>query len=455
MPVIWNLKRWLAVEHNIYRPTELQALLAAEAGVQLSLPAISSLLNKKPDALRLHTIQALCNALHCTLSDFCEILPDDSRAPLHLRSTSPLMSMVREQKIRYQVAEAMGESSSQQEIEIDPTMRRIILRILEEQGLVPRNPVPARTTPRTRLIGMLIPTWAWPLIPDLTRGIVEVVTQTAYDLVLYSLNEDDPQRDAGEVIDRLLAAQLTAGLLAVFPGRVSPLLTALYQQGFPVVTIDDQREPSTPWVSADNATGAYQAVSHLVKLGHRRIAHIKGPAEYLVSQERYAGYSRALREAGIEPDPRLVLQGDFLPPSGRACASALFSLPPEQRPTAIFAASDQMAYGVITAAEACGLAIPRDVALIGFDDDAPSAHVHPALTTVRQPYFEMGQQGIKLLMSLLNAAEQPGGTVAAMEAHMHGAGQSVHLQLDTHLIVRASCGADYHIAVSSTDEALL
>jgi DNA-binding Xre family transcriptional regulator len=76
MPIIWNLKKWLAVEHDIYRPSELQALLAEKAGVQLSLQAVSALINGKPNALRLQTIQAVCDALECKLSDFCEVLPN-------------------------------------------------------------------------------------------------------------------------------------------------------------------------------------------------------------------------------------------------------------------------------------------------------------------------------------------------------------------------------------------
>lgn len=76
MPVVWNLKKWLAVERDIYRPVELQALLVEKVGVQLSLQAISALINGKPSALRIQTIQALCNALDCKLSDFCEVLPD-------------------------------------------------------------------------------------------------------------------------------------------------------------------------------------------------------------------------------------------------------------------------------------------------------------------------------------------------------------------------------------------
>src|SRR5947209_3218679 len=310
--------------------------------------------------------------------------------------------------------------------DVDPATREHILHIIEEQHFVPSTTASGLAGGRSRLIGMLIPAWAWPLIPDLTPGIVEIVKQTPYELVLYSINDEDIERDRSEVINRLLASQLTAGLLAIFPNRASQHLTQLYKQGFPVVIIDDQEVQVTPWVGADNTTGAYTAVRHLVNLGHRRIGHIRGPSEYLVSHDRYNGYCQALLEAAITPDPELVLggEGDFLPPTGRECASRFFELPPEKRPTAIFASSDQMAYGVLVAAEEYGLSIPRDVALVGFDDDAPSAHTRPALTTVRQPYFEMGQRGIELLLSMLDTPVTPAhsrGSSANAEETTRGA----------------------------------
>ena len=269
--------------------------------------------------------------------------------------------------------------------------------------------------------------------------IMEIVKQTQYDMVLYSINDEDLERDRSEVINRLLASQLTAGLLAIFPNHVSQHLTRLYNQGFPVVIIDDQEVQTTPWVGADNTTGAYKAVRHLINLGHRRIAHIQGPKEYLVSHDRYNGYLHALQEAGITPDPELVLEGDFLPPSGRACASILFQLPAEKRPTAIFASSDEMAYGVISAAEEYGLSIPRDITLVGFDDDPLSLHTRPALTTVRQPFFEMGQRGIQLLLSLLDT--QPGS-------------QPTRILLPTSLIVRESCGANLQSSVPTSSDTI-
>src|SRR5437870_2795807 len=239
--------------------------------------------------------------------------------------------------------------------DVDPATRERILSLIEEQGFVSCITASGLAGGRNRLIGMLIPSLTWPLIPDLIRGIADAVEPTPYELVLYSIKDEDLERDRSEVISRLLATQLTAGLLAVFPARASQQLTRLYQQGFPVVIIDDQLEQTTPWVGTDNTAGAYMAVRHLIKLGHRRIAHIQGPHEYLASHDRYNGYHQALLEEGITPDPELVLEGDFMPPTGRSCAKKLFELPPEKRPTAIFAATDQMAYGVLSAAEEHGI----------------------------------------------------------------------------------------------------
>lgn len=326
--------------------------------------------------------------------------------------------------------------------DVDPATRERILRIIEEQSFIPSMAAAGLASGRRPLIGMLIPSFSWPLIPELMRGVADVLEDTSYELVLYSIKDTDREQDHSEVINRVLATQLTAGVLAVFPGTASQDLTRLYNQGFPVVIVDDQRAQSTPWISIDNMTGAYMVVKHLIRLGHRRIAHIAGPPAYRASHERYEGYRKALHEFGIAPDPELTLEGDFKPPSGRACAKQFFTLPPEKRPTAIFAATDEMAYGVISAAEEYGLSIPGDIALVGFDDDAPSAHVHPSLTTVRQPYYEMGEQGLKLLLSLLDTPHST-GSISSRSVRQAGEEASpTRILLQTSLVVRASCGAD-------------
>lgn len=326
--------------------------------------------------------------------------------------------------------------------DVDRATRERVLRIIDEQGYVPSLTAAGLAGGRNRLLGMLLPVFTWPIIPDLIRGISEILNQTPYELVLYTFNDEDLSRDRRDIINRLVATNLTAGLLGVFPGGLSNQLTELYHQGVPVVIIDDQQAQVTPWVRADNVTGAYDVVRHLTQLGHRRIAHIQGPAEYLASHDRHRGYLRALEEAGVTPDPALILAGDFLPQSGYAGALQLFDMPPESRPTAIFAAADQTAYGVLRAAEERSIAIPKDIALVGFDDDAPSAHVLPPLTTVRQPSFEMGQQAVKLLLHLLaQAEEQESGLERAAPTGAVGSPSPRQIILPTSLIVRASSGA--------------
>ena len=329
--------------------------------------------------------------------------------------------------------------------DVDPATREHILRIIEEQNFIPSMAAAGLASGRRPLIGMLIPSFSWPLIPELMRGVADVLEDTSYELVLYSIKDTDREQDHSEVINRVLATQLTAGVLAVFPGTASQDLTRLYNQGFPVVIVDDQRVHTTPWISVDDLTGAYMVVKHLIRLGHRRIAHIAGPPAYRASHERYEGYRKALLEFGIAPDPELTLEGDFMPPSGRACAERLFALPAEKRPTAIFAATDQMAYGVISAAEEYGLSIPGDIALVGFDDDAPSAHVHPSLTTVRQPYYEMGEQGLRLLLSLLDSSHDNVSNPARSAHKAREEASPARVLLQTTLVVRASCGADFQI----------
>lgn len=326
--------------------------------------------------------------------------------------------------------------------DVDPATRERIVRLMDEYGFIPSIAASGLAGGRPRLLGVLIPSLTWPLMPEVMRGIGELVEQTSYELVVYTMSQN---QDRSSVIDRILAARLTSGLLAVFPGPSTDHLKQLHEEGFPVVMIDDQGTPTTmPWVGTDNRAGAYLVVRHLIGLGHRRIAHIQGPARYKVSRDRYAGYCDALTEAGIALDSSLVMEGDFKPPSGRICGAKLLDLP--QPPSAIFAGNDETAYGVMAAAAERGVRIPDDLALAGFDDVAPSAHVHPALTTVRQPFYEMGQVATRLLLSLVEAPRPvtthraTGGVSPTLLSFPRGTAPA-HIQLPTSLVVRDSCGA--------------
>ncbi|HLW02803.1 MAG TPA: LacI family DNA-binding transcriptional regulator [Ktedonobacterales bacterium] len=341
--------------------------------------------------------------------------------------------------------------------DVDPTTRERILRIMQEQGFVPSITAAGLAGGRPRIIGVLVPSLIWPFIPEIVQGVAEYIEKSSYELILYSLsyapgegngNGNGNGKNLGDrsaAVDRILDARLTAGLVAITPGPSAKHLTLLHEQGFPVVLIDDQGLPtSAPWVGADNRIGAYQAVRHLISLGHRRIAHIKGPASYQCSQERYQGYCQALTEAGLHPDPTLVMQGDFEIPTGRIAAQTLFAR--SERPTAIFAANDHMAWGVLEVAENLGLRVPEDVAVVGFDDMPTSVHKRPALTTVSQPFHQMGLRAGELLLGLLESPRHVplySGTTSFLKSSFlpSAYNEPMRILLETKLVVRESCGA--------------
>jgi LacI family transcriptional regulator len=323
--------------------------------------------------------------------------------------------------------------------DVNPETRERVLRIMEEQGFSPSLAAAALAGRHSKLIAVLVPSLNYPFIAEIIRGVAAESEAQGYEIVLYTVLQ---QQDRTDIINRILATRLTAGLLAIQVGHSSAYLTELYEKGFPVVIITDQVEPtSAPWVLTDNRRGAYNAVKHLIKLGHRRIAHIHGRQTFRSSFERYDGYCDALREAGIPIDPALVVYGDFEPPSGRACARQLFSLPEDRRPTAIFSSNDLMSYGVLAAAEEFGLRIPKDIALVSFDDIPASAHLSPALTTVRQPFFEMGQQGTELLLHLIEETHFPekyGGMKKVIAPTQR---EPIRIEIPTSLVIRESCGS--------------
>lgn len=325
--------------------------------------------------------------------------------------------------------------------DVDPATRERILRIVEEQSYIPSITAAGLAVGRNRLISVLVPALTWPLVSELMLSVAEIVDELSYEIVLYSISTSNHERNCGKIIDRILATKLTAGLLAIFPGQSVHHLTELQKHNFPVVLIDDQNPPleSIPWIGADNRGGAYQATSYLIQQGHRRIACIQGPMKYKVSHDRYQGYCDALQDAGIELNPVLVQEGDFVQTGGRSCARALFALPASERPSAVFASSDLMAYGVLAAAEEYGLRIPGDVALIGFDDNPSSAHMRPALTTVRQPFSEMGQLAIELLLGMIERSTHLKRSEHARQ--FHSTSPAERIQLPTSLVIRESCGS--------------
>lgn len=182
-----------------------------------------------------------------------------------------------------------------------------------------------------------------------------------------------------------------------------PLLEALASHGLPTVQVATGRPmPSCNAVYIDDVGAAAAITRHLIGLGHRRIGFIGGDPNQSASALRREGYEAALDEAGIPADPALVMVGDFTYRSGLEAAQALLALPIPQRPSAIFASNDDMAAAVVAIAHRCGLDVPRDISVCGFDDTAMATTIWPELTTIRQPIADMARGAVALLAAALD-----------------------------------------------------
>lgn len=218
------------------------------------------------------------------------------------------------------------------------------------------------------------------------------------------------------------------GALLILPDESSDELEALLDQGYRYVVVDPRKPLAgrIPSVSAAHASGADQAMQHLLSLGHRRIAAVTGPAGWEATEARRRGYYAALAGARILPDPELEVDGDFEIAGGVRAGEQLFDL--RDPPTAVFAFNDNLAIGVIQAARSRGLRVPEDVSVVGFDDLEFSTIVTPPLTTVRQPLAEMGRTAVSMLVRLLE----------------HQRFETLQVQLGTRLVVRESTAPPRH-----------
>jgi LacI family transcriptional regulator len=209
----------------------------------------------------------------------------------------------------------------------------------------------------------------------------------------------------------------------VAAGDQSESLRSLLEEDVLVVLID-RRVPGidVDVVLSDNRQGGYLATRHLIDLGHSRIACLAGPSNVTPSSERVTGYLQALREAGLAPDEKLIVSGNFRAESGFQIIQDLLRLP--EPPTAVFASNDLMAIGAMRAAAQNGLRVPEDISIVGFDDIELASYVIPALTTVRQPKSEMGKAAVELLIRQTKT----------------GKGSADYTMLENKLIIRDSTG---------------
>jgi LacI family transcriptional regulator len=307
--------------------------------------------------------------------------------------------------------------------DVSPATRSRVEEALREYGYLPQQG--RRPVSPVRVVDLVFDELVSPYSLEVLRGVTEAGAQTGVDIVVGRVPES--RADTGPLTPENSWAQRLKssgreGVIVVTSELTLAQVQGFADAGLPLVVIDPLNLPpvEVPSVGATNWTGGLTATEHLLSLGHRRVGFAGGPVSAACGQARLHGYRAALENAGVKPDPELILHGAFDYEDGLSMGTRL--LTPEDRPTAIFAASDATALGVMEAARRHGLRVPEDLSVIGFDDTVLAALATPSVTTIHQPLQDMGRVALRTLLRLV--VGEP------MDSH--------HVELATHLVVRGS-----------------
>jgi LacI family transcriptional regulator len=309
---------------------------------------------------------------------------------------------------------------------VSPETREQVLEVIAETGFRPDPIARSLSSRRAYIIGLVIPLaiqslFEDPFFPRLMQGISQGCNRHDYTLALFLLHSLEEETKLYPMISR---RQLLDGVIVTATRNGDPLIPQLLTNRVPFVLHGRHEDPRVSFVEVDNVSGAHTAVTHLVRLGRRRIALITGPSGSLAAEDRKRGYRNALQERRVPVDESLIIHGDFTETSGYQAMRRL--LPHD--PDAVFVASDSMALGALRALREAQKSVPDEVAIVGFDDMPHAMTADPPLTTIRQPVRRAGALAVEMLVDILDNGPQP----------------ARRLILPTELVVRASCGS--HLA---------
>lgn len=304
---------------------------------------------------------------------------------------------------------------------VSDATRKRILEVIQQLNFQPNRAARSLAGGRTRVLGLVIPMgvsrlFADPYFPILIQGVNSACYAHDHTVMLWLADPDYERR----MINQILHNGLIDGVILASTLTNDPVLQALIGGNLPFIQVGRQiSDGNTSYVDVDNQSGAHEAVSYLLRKGRRRIATITGPHNMVPGIDRLEGYLAALRERGIAADPQLIIEGDFTEASGYEAARRLIPW----KPDAIFAASDNMAFGALRALREANLCVPDDVALIGFDDIPFAAHTDPPLTTVRQPIQRTGAVAAETLIDLIeNPSPSPRRMILTTELVIRSSG---------------------------------
>jgi DNA-binding LacI/PurR family transcriptional regulator len=318
---------------------------------------------------------------------------------------------------------------------ISEKTKRLVREAMEELGYHPNVLARSLAKKSSEAIGVLIPStteefFMNPFFPELLRGISEVAKREGYDILL---STSDSGKEDVSSLTRMIHGKRVDGVLLLSSRMQDPLMQVLKEHPFPAALVGrPEMDLPIAWVNNDNVDAGYRATRHLIDLGHQRIGFLGGDENMLVTRDRLQGYNQALDEAGIPTDRRLMFASSFMEQGGYHGMTRLLALP--DRPSAVVASDDILAFGAMRAAGELGYRIPEDIAVVGFNNVRLSEMSNPSLTSVDVHIYELGTTAATLLIEQMRGQEAAGKSVI----------------VPTQLVVRHSCGGGRTSAFSTT-----
>ena len=308
---------------------------------------------------------------------------------------------------------------------VENETRQKVLHAIEALGYRPSSVARSLVSRKTRTAAILVSDVGNPFYSEVIHGVEEVALANGYDIFLCNTNYD---LQRGMKFIHSLIDKLVDGVLFMSSSMSIELVQELKNNQIPAVVLDWETDKVTGKAAAitiEFSAGIHQAVHHLVQLGHTRIAHISGPQNLWTAQKRRTDFLNALHGHGLDSPDGLIVEGNLRIDGGREAFRQLCE--EDQKPTAVFAANDLTALGILWSARECGMQVPQDLSIIGLDNIDLASKVAPPLTTVALPRFEIGSLAMTMLLDLIHGDQQTCSEVLGISR-----------KVSTHLVVRES-----------------
>jgi DNA-binding LacI/PurR family transcriptional regulator len=289
--------------------------------------------------------------------------------------------------------------------DVNPETKSKVLAFAERHDYRPDSQAKGLRSRSTKIIGVIIPAYNIPFYSIAICGIQDYAMKMGYNVMICHSNE---QYDTEiKNVEALLNANVEGIIISVARDTAkNEHIRKLRRKGIPLVLFNRVIEDfKAPKVVVNDYYGALNMVNYLIKTGCRKIAHISGPANLLLSNNRKTGYIDALTQAGIQTEDNLIIEGDFTIESGMICMQKL--LKKNDGIDGLFAVCDAVAFGAMKVLKKQGIKIPDTISVAGFTNEPMAALVEPSLTTVKQPIYEIGETASKLLFAQLEDPELP------------------------------------------------